>query len=105
MDPGHPRVNQVDSRERRQGSRIAKGDRSGELINRETAHVDRRENRIQFTKARDMRNDGGHLIRTEQRHLDLRQTTSAARSTATSTTPESSDLTSLGACPHGKIRR
>ena len=72
-DPGHPRVNQVDSRERRQDSRIAKGDRSGELTNRETAHVDRRENRIQRTKARDMRNDGGHLTRTEQRHLDQRQ--------------------------------
>ena len=73
VDPGHPRVDQVDSRERHQDARIAQGDRSGELTNHETAHVDRRENRIQHAKARDMRNDGGHLTRAEQRNLNRRQ--------------------------------
>ena len=46
VDPGHPRVNQVDSRERRQDSRIANGDRSGELTNRETRKLNRRQNRV-----------------------------------------------------------
>ena len=73
VDPGHPRVNQVDRRERNQDTRIANGDRSGELTSRETAHIDHRENRIQRTKARDMRNDGGHLTRAEQRRLNGRQ--------------------------------
>ena len=73
VDPGHPRVNQVDRRERRQDSRIANGDRSGQLTNGETARVDRRENRIQRSKARDMRNDGGHLTNAEQRRLNRRE--------------------------------
>ncbi len=73
VDPGHPRVNQVDSRERDQDSRIAQGQRSGELTNRETRHLDRRENSIQRNKARDMRADGGHLTRHDQRQLNRRQ--------------------------------
>ncbi len=73
VDPGHPRVNQVDSRERHQDSRIANGDRSGELTHGETARLDRRENRIQRAKARDMRADGGHLTKAEQRNLNRRQ--------------------------------
>ena len=73
QDPGHPRVNQVDSRERNQDARIAQGDRSGQLTNGETARLDHRENSIQRQKARDMRNDGGHLTRGEQRHLNRRQ--------------------------------
>ena len=73
VDPGHPRVNQVDSRERNQDARIAQGDRSGQLTHRETARIDRRENRIQRTKARDQRYDNGHLTRAEQRNLNRRQ--------------------------------
>ena len=73
QDPGHPRVNQVDSRERNQDARIAQGDRSGQLTNGETARLDRRENNIQRSKARDMRNDGGHLTNAEQRNLNRRQ--------------------------------
>ena len=63
----------MDSRERSLDSRIANGDRSGALTNRETAHVDRRENRIQHAKARDKRNNGGHLTRGEQNRLNRRQ--------------------------------
>ena len=73
VDPGHPRVNQVDSRERHQDARIAQGDRSGQLTNGETARVDRRENNIQRSKARDERNDNGHITRAEQRNLNRRQ--------------------------------
>ena len=73
QDPGHPRVNQVDSRERNQDPRITQGDRSGQLTNHETARLDQRENSIQRAKARDMRNDGGHLTRGEQRNLNRRQ--------------------------------
>ena len=72
-DPGHPRVNQVDSRERSQDSRVAQGDRSGQLTNRETAHLDQRENSIQRQKARDQRTDGGHVTAAEQRKLNRRQ--------------------------------
>ena len=73
QDPGHPRVNQVDSRERNQDARIAQGDRSGQLTNGETARLDRRENSIQQQKARDMATDSGHLTRGEQRQLNRRQ--------------------------------
>ena len=63
VDPGHPRVNQVDSRERRQDSRIANGDRSGQLTNGETASIDRRENNIQNSKALDQAGHNGHLTK------------------------------------------
>ncbi len=73
VDPGHPRVNEVDSRERTQDSRIANGQRSGELTNHETRNLDRRENSIQRQKARDMRADGGHLTKRDQRQINRRQ--------------------------------
>ena len=73
VDPGHPRVNQVDSRERRQDARIAQGDRSGQLTNGETARVDRRENNIQNAKALDQAGHNGHLTKAEQRRLNRRQ--------------------------------
>ena len=73
VDPGHPRVNEVDRRERHQDSRIANGQRTGELTRRETRNLDRRENSIQRDKARDMRADGGHLTKHDQRQLNRRQ--------------------------------
>ena len=73
VDPGHPRVNEVDSRARNQDARIANGQRSGELTNRETRNLDRRENSIQRDKPRDMRADGGHLTKHDQRQLNRRQ--------------------------------
>ena len=73
VDPGHPRVNQVDSRERRQDARIAQGDRSGQLTNRETANIDRRENNIQNSKALDQAAHNGHLTKREQNRLNRRQ--------------------------------
>ena len=72
-DPGHPRVNQVDSRERRQDARIAQGDRSGQLTNGETARIDRRENNIQNSNALDQAGHNGHLTKAEQRRLNRRQ--------------------------------
>lgn len=73
VDPGHPRVNEVDARERHQDARIANGQRAGELTNRETRNLDRRENSIQREKARDLRANNGHLTAREQRHLNHRQ--------------------------------
>ena len=73
QDPGHPRVNQVDSRQNKQDSRVSKGDKSGELTKPETAHLDHKENSIQKKKASDQHKHNGHLTKTEQNNLDKRQ--------------------------------
>jgi len=59
VDPGHPRVNQVNRREGRQQRRIANGVKNGSLSPKETANLERREAGVQ-TKA-------------EQRQLNRRE--------------------------------
>ncbi|HEV3510964.1 MAG TPA: hypothetical protein VGS05_04615 [Candidatus Sulfotelmatobacter sp.] len=69
-DPGHPRVNQVNRRETRQQARIANGVKSGKLTPRQTAHLERGEQRLQHNEKKDMAKDNGHLTKQDQRQLN-----------------------------------
>ena len=43
VDPGHPRVNQVNRREARQQQRIGNGIKTGKLNSQQAAHLEKRE--------------------------------------------------------------
>jgi uncharacterized lipoprotein YajG len=70
VDPGHPRVNQVNKREQNQQNRIAKGVKSGQLTPGETRRLERGEQRLQNNEKKDMAKDNGHLTKQDQRHLN-----------------------------------
>lgn len=70
VDPGHPRVNQINRRETRQQDRIANGVKSGKLTPRQTARLERGEQRLQNNEKRDMAKDNGHLTKKDQRQLN-----------------------------------
>ena len=73
VDPGHPRVNQVNRRETRQQKRIANGINNGSLSPKEASHLERREASIQNQEQRDMAKHNGHLTKAEQRQLNRRE--------------------------------
>ena len=73
VDPGHPRVNQVNRRETRQQKRIAQGVKNGSLSPKETAHLEKREASVQRQEQRDMAKHNGHLTKVEQRQLNRRE--------------------------------
>lgn len=70
VDPGHPRVNQVNARETSQQNRIANGVRSGQLSPGETHRLEGGERRLKANEKRDMAKDGGHLTRRDQAQLN-----------------------------------
>jgi hypothetical protein len=70
VDPGHPRVNQINQREKNQQNRIANGVKNGKLTPGQTAHLERGEQRLQNNEKRDMAKDHGHLTKQDQRQLN-----------------------------------
>lgn len=70
VDPGHPRVNQVNQRETNQQNRIANGVKNGQLTPGQTAHLEKGEQRLQNNEKRDMAKDNGHLTKRDQRQLN-----------------------------------
>jgi len=70
VDPGHPRVNQVNKREQNQQNRIGNGVKSGQLTPGETRRLERGEQRLQNNEKKDMAKDNGHLTKQDQRHLN-----------------------------------
>jgi len=81
VDPGHPRVNQVNRREGRQQQRIANGVKNDTLKPRQTARLENREANLQNRQQRDMAKNNGHLTKSEQRGLN-RQENRISRSIA-----------------------
>src|SRR5258708_40052348 len=73
VDPGHPRVNEVNKREANQQKRIAKGINNGSLSPKETANLERRDASVQKQEQADMAKHNGHLTKAEQRQLNRRQ--------------------------------
>ena len=73
VDPGHPRVNEVNQREENQQKRIANGINNGTMSPAETANVEKREASVQKQEQNDMAKHNGHLTKVEQRHLNQRQ--------------------------------
>ena len=70
VDPGHPRVNQVNQRETNQQNRIAYGVKNGQLTPGQTARLERGEQRLQNNEKKDMAKDNGHLTKQDQRQLN-----------------------------------
>src|SRR6202167_3699628 len=73
VDPGHPRVNQVNGREEAQQQRIANGVKNGSLSPKETANLEKREGHIQNEEKRDMAKNNGHLTKAEQNKINRQQ--------------------------------
>ena len=70
VDPGHPRVNQVNGRETNQQNRIANGVKNGQLTPGQTARLERGEQRLQNNEKKDMAANNGHLTKQHQRQLN-----------------------------------
>jgi Aminoglycoside-2''-adenylyltransferase len=70
VDPGHPRANQINQREADQQKRIANGVKTAKLTPRQTARLERGEQRLQKNEERDMAKDNGHLTTKDQRQLN-----------------------------------
>ena len=73
VDPGHPRVNEVNTRETIQQRRIANGVKNGSLSPRETANLERREASVENREKRDMAEHNGHLTKKEQAGINRQQ--------------------------------
>src|ERR1700751_5178031 len=73
VDPGHPRVNEVNRRETRQQKRIAQGIKNGALSPQESANLEKQEAALQKTEQKDMAEHNGHLTKAEQRRPNLRE--------------------------------
>jgi hypothetical protein len=73
VDPGHPRVNQVNRRQKRQQQRIANGVKSGKLSPQQTANLEKREASVQKREQKDMAAHNGHLTKAEQKGINRQQ--------------------------------
>jgi len=73
VDPGHPRVNQVNRREENQQQRIGNGIKSGKLNSQQAANLEKRETSVQNREKRDMAAHNGHLTKAEQNGINRQQ--------------------------------
>lgn len=73
VDPGHPRVNQVNRRAGRQQKRIANGVKNGTLTDKQASHLQARETALQNREQADMNKHNGHLTKGEQARLNRRE--------------------------------
>jgi hypothetical protein len=73
VDPGHPRVNEVNAREQNQQDRIANGLKNDTMTPGQAALVENREQHIENQEKADMAAHNGHLTKGEQRQLNKEQ--------------------------------
>ena len=73
IDPGHPRVNQVNGRETNQQNRIANGVKNGSLSPKQTSNLEKREANVQNREKKDMAAHNGHLTKAEQNGINRQQ--------------------------------
>jgi hypothetical protein len=73
VDPGHPRVNEVNRREARQQKRIGKGVANGTLTSKQATNLEKRETSVQNREKADMAAHNGHLTKAEQRGINRQQ--------------------------------
>jgi hypothetical protein len=73
VDPGHPRVNQVNRREQNQQNRIANGMKNGTLNSKQATNLEKRETAVQNREKRDMAAHNGHLTKAEQAGINRQQ--------------------------------
>ena len=73
VDPGHPRVNQVNRREANQQKRIGNGVANRKLTSKQATHLEKRETAVQNREQADMAKHNGHLTKAEQRGINRQQ--------------------------------
>jgi hypothetical protein len=73
VDPGHPRVNQVNRREENQQQRIGNGIKSGKLNAQQASNLEKREANVQNREKKDMAKNNGHLTKAEQNGINRQQ--------------------------------
>jgi hypothetical protein len=73
VDPGHPRVNEVNKREENQQQRIGNGIKSGKLSSQQAANLEKRETSVQNREKADMAKNNGHLTKAEQKGINRQQ--------------------------------
>jgi hypothetical protein len=73
VDPGHPRVNQVNGRETNQQNRIANGVKNGSLSPKQTSNLENRKANVQNREKKDMAAHNGHLTKAEQNGINRQQ--------------------------------
>ena len=73
VDPGHPRVNEVNQREENQQQRIGNGVKNGTLTPQQTSNLEKREASVQNREQKDMAKNNGHLTKREQRGINRQQ--------------------------------
>jgi hypothetical protein len=73
VDPGHPRVNEVNQREANQQKRIGNGAASGKLTSQQTTNLEKRETSVQNREQKDMAKNNGHLTKAEQKGINRQQ--------------------------------
>ena len=73
VDPGHPRVNQVNRREANQQKRIGNGIKNGKLNSKQATNLEKRETSVQNREQKDMAQHNGHLTKAEQKGINRQQ--------------------------------
>jgi hypothetical protein len=73
VDPGHPRVNEVNQREESQQQRIGNGVKNGTLTPQQTSNLEKREANVQNREQKDMAKNNGHLTKAEQNGINRQQ--------------------------------
>jgi hypothetical protein len=73
VDPGHPRVNEVNAREQNQQDRIANGVKNGTMTPGQASRVENKEQHIENQEKADMAAHNGHLTKGEQKQLNKEQ--------------------------------
>ena len=73
VDPGHPRVNEVNKREANQQKRIGNGVANGTLNSKQATRLEKRETAVQNREKADMAAHNGHLTKAEQRGINRQQ--------------------------------
>jgi len=73
VDPGHPRVNEVNRREENQQQRIGNGIKSGKLNSQQASNLEKRETSVQNREKKDMSEHNGHLTKAEQKGINRQQ--------------------------------
>lgn len=73
VDPGHPRVNQVNGREQNQQNRIGNGLKNGTLNSKQASNLEKRETAVQNREKKDMAKNNGHLTKAEQKGINRQQ--------------------------------
>jgi hypothetical protein len=79
VDPGHPRVNEVNTREQNQQDRIANGEKNGTLTPGQASRLEAQQQHIDNQEKADMAAHNGHLTKAEQRQLNREQNRASRR--------------------------